>query len=174
MLAPSRSANWCCTPCTYPAQFIAVEPAVGGWTNVQQALRGLFQAVTYLYDGTIEFPVTADGVSIVGNGTRSSPLRVCFLDAMGCDFGEEVEPGPDPGLGPGLFLPLIGGTLLGPLFLHADPVSPMQAVTKRYVDQQIAQGGTFVDAPADGEIYARQDHTWVLIPGIGSLDGGQY
>jgi hypothetical protein len=35
---------------------------------------------------------------------------------------------------PGLFLPLNGGTMLGPLILAADPVVPLQAATKQYVD----------------------------------------
>ncbi len=32
------------------------------------------------------------------------------------------------------YLPLLGGTMLGDLILHGDPVFPLQAVTKQYVD----------------------------------------
>jgi hypothetical protein len=39
------------------------------------------------------------------------------------------------GVGPGApFLPLAGGTMLGPIELAADPVAPLQAATKGYVD----------------------------------------
>jgi hypothetical protein len=37
-------------------------------------------------------------------------------------------------LGAGLYLPLTGGTLQGPLVLAADPTLPLGAVTKQYVD----------------------------------------
>ena len=32
------------------------------------------------------------------------------------------------------YLPLLGGTMLGDLILHSDPISPLQAATKQYVD----------------------------------------
>jgi hypothetical protein len=61
-------------------------------------------------------------------------------------------------------LPLSGGEMTGPLVLHDDPAQPDEAATKGYVDSQIAQGGTFVDAPADGELYGRKDHSWATVP----------
>lgn len=79
------------------------------------------------------------------------------------------------GTGTGSFLPLTGGSLTGALILSAAPTAasvPNQAATKGYVDSQIALGGTFIDAPADGEIYARQDNGWVPI--TVTTDGGQY
>lgn len=33
------------------------------------------------------------------------------------------------------YLPLLGGTMLGDLILHSDPVSSLQAATKKYVDE---------------------------------------
>lgn len=35
------------------------------------------------------------------------------------------------------YLPLLGGTMLGDLILHGDPVSSLQAATKQYVDNSI-------------------------------------
>ena len=35
---------------------------------------------------------------------------------------------------PTLYLPLSGGTMTGPLILAADPVQPLEAATKQYVD----------------------------------------
>lgn len=122
-----------------------------------------------------------------------------WVQACGaCDIGDGDTSG-----GPGtpdlsLYLPLTGGTLSGRLFLVGTPTLPNEAATKHYVDEQIAAGGTFVDAPADGrlwarknsmwelvppslddapedgEMYARQDNQWVQIPGIGDIDGGTF
>lgn len=80
-------------------------------------------------------------------------------------------PGGVPG---GNFLPLSGGTLSGPLFLSGAPTVANGAATKAYVDSQIALGGTFVDAPADGELYGRQDNAWVQVTTALGIDGGVY
>jgi hypothetical protein len=42
-------------------------------------------------------------------------------------------------------VPLSGATMTGPLYLHDDPVLPLQAVTKRYLDArfQHIDSGTF-------------------------------
>ena len=34
------------------------------------------------------------------------------------------------------YLPLLGGTMLGDLILHSDPISSLQAATKKYVDEK--------------------------------------
>lgn len=34
------------------------------------------------------------------------------------------------------YLPLLGGTMLGDLILHSDPISSLQAATKKYVDER--------------------------------------
>ena len=40
---------------------------------------------------------------------------------------------------PTLYLPLSGGTMTGPLILAADPVQPLEAATKQYVDAKRRQ-----------------------------------
>jgi hypothetical protein len=56
-------------------------------------------------------------------------------------------------------LSLFGGTLTGPLHLPADPVQPLEAATKQYVDAHAAAGGGIGDAPADGQAYLRRGDT---------------
>jgi microcystin-dependent protein len=41
----------------------------------------------------------------------------------------------------GLYLPLSGGTLTGPLYLATNPTDPLQAATKQYVDDNAGGGG---------------------------------
>ena len=41
------------------------------------------------------------------------------------------------------YLPLLGGTMLGDLILHGDPVSSLQAATKQYVDKRKFIVGTY-------------------------------
>ena len=52
-----------------------------------------------------------------------------------------------------IYLKLAGGTMLGNLFLNADPTSALQAVTKRYVDSNFAklQAGTYTGTGTYGE-----------------------
>jgi hypothetical protein len=63
-----------------------------------------------------------------------------------------------------------GDTMLGSLYLAHDPLLPLEAATKQYVDAVASAGGTFVDAPADGQLYGRQDNGWVVM----HVDGGTY
>ena len=58
----------------------------------------------------------------------------------------------------GLYLPLSGGTLTGPLTLPGDPTAATHAATKEYVDDAVAGGGAVVDptppvSPEDGAIW---------------------
>lgn len=76
----------------------------------------------------------------------------------------------------GVFLPLAGGAMSGPLLLSGDPTggsSPTQAATKHYVDAAIAAGGTYVDAPSDTFSYGRLNGTWTRVLPLagGTLSG---
>jgi len=55
------------------------------------------------------------------------------------------------------YLPLAGGTMTGTLFLPYDPVIPLAAATKQYVD---AHAGGIGEAPTDGQLYSRQSSAW--------------
>jgi len=69
--------------------------------------------------------------------TFLTPLRagsMVQIDIMSPDVGESLP-----------YLPIDGGTLLGPLILYSDPVDPLGAVTKQYVDSHSflpTSGGT--------------------------------
>jgi hypothetical protein len=48
------------------------------------------------------------------------------------------------GVPPGLYLPIAGGIMTGPFYLNANPVAPLEASTKEYVDMQLTGGGSFL------------------------------
>jgi hypothetical protein len=56
------------------------------------------------------------------------------------------------------FLPLSGGTMLGPLTLAADPSTALGAVTKQYADAHL-----FVDAGNDANTYGRHANAWSAV-----------
>ena len=81
-----------------------------------------------------------DGVNIPGGpsfiGSPQPPDVPC--DPTGDGWrGPPGPPGPD---GTGVFLPLVGGTMSGPIVLTGDPTAPSHAASKHYVDQQTAVG----------------------------------
>ena len=51
-----------------------------------------------------------------------------------------------------------------PVYLSQDPVEPMEAATKEYVDAEIAAIGGIPEAPGDGQLYGRQSEAWAVIP----------
>jgi hypothetical protein len=65
-------------------------------------------------------------------------------------------------------LPIVGGTLTGPLVLAADPTTALGAVTKQYAD---AIGAShIVDAPNDANTYGRHANAWA---GVLPITGGR-
>lgn len=64
-----------------------------------------------------------------------------------------------------LYVQLAGSTMTGELILDGDPVQALQAATKQYVDNEIADaiaalppgggGGGIPEAPTDGQVYGR-------------------
>ena len=72
-----------------------------------------------------------------------------------------------------------GDTMTGPLTmtgsnsrvtLAVDPIDPMEATTKAYVDLHVQQGGGFVEAPMDGLTYGRGGGTWRPTIGVNTAD----
>lgn len=84
--------------------------------------------------------------------TPSVPLPVGInttTSVNGIDAGGDVlvyePPNVDIYVTGGNFLPLAGGTMLGSLYLAHDPVQPLEAATKEYVDNAVgAEGGPFL------------------------------
>ena len=69
-----------------------------------------------------------------------STYEQVFLDTVGNTVSGSTEPS----------LPLIGGTMSGPVLLFRDPVAQNEAVTKSYVDgvvNLIAAGRLYIDRP---------------------------
>ncbi|HEY2416413.1 MAG TPA: hypothetical protein VGH84_00720, partial [Steroidobacteraceae bacterium] len=64
--------------------------------------------------------------------------------------------------GTAVFLPLAGGTMLGPIALPADPVTALGVATKQYVDAH-----AFTDAPNNTNVYGRSGAAWVQVVGLG-------
>ena len=55
------------------------------------------------------------------------------------------------------YVPLAGGAMTGTLYLPYDPIVPLGAATKQYVD---AHAGGIGEAPTDGQLYSRQSSAW--------------
>jgi hypothetical protein len=72
-----------------------------------------------------------------------------------------------------LYLPLAGGTMMGPIMLAADPTTASQAATKNYVD---LHSGGIADAPSNGNTYGRLNATWAQVLPItgGTFTGAVY
>jgi hypothetical protein len=56
-----------------------------------------------------------------------------------------------------IYLPLAGGAMEGPLYLKADPVQPLEAATKQYVD---ANAGANPPPAPTGALYGVKDGAW--------------
>jgi hypothetical protein len=96
---------------------------------------------TWKWDGTKWISVGSKAAIYIGDTPPSSPsagalwwdrvggqLYIYYTDANSSQWVIAVN------YGFGLFLPVAGGTLTGPLTLAADPVAPLQPATKQYVD----------------------------------------
>ena len=98
-----------------------------------------YTAVFHLSDGTVSKEYwtvpAASSATIAGVRAQLQPATVAvqsvsksYVDALVASIAPTTSN----------FLPLTGGTLLGPLQLGSDPTSSLQAASKHYVDQQIA------------------------------------
>lgn len=85
-----------------------------------------------------------------------------------------------------LYVQLAGSTMTGELILSGDPVQNLQAATKQYVDNEIADaianlppggGGGIPEAPTDGQTYGRDGQVPDWIPVLTTtavISGGQW
>lgn len=99
--------------------------------------------------GTVSLQ-NADNVQLVGGDINNIPIGMSVpMQARFTVLSIEVDPvAPVHGVNlrylnqrlaalGALYLPLIGGTLTGPLTLHGDPIGPLEAVPRRWVDARI-------------------------------------
>jgi hypothetical protein len=118
--------------------------------------------------------VAGQSYNAIINHTLNSGAGGFVVDVVG--VGEAPLTGLTYGRVNGLWtpvLPIIGGTLSGPLYLAGDPALPLQAATKRYVDSAIGGGGGggggVPEAPLDSNLYGRMNATWQIVPGASAL-----
>ena len=92
-------------------------------------------------------------------------LYILFSDS---DYTQWVPASSSDGLG-GLYLPLLGGSLTGPLLLAANPTQALEAVTKQYTDRdgsdypcQLVRDGCLprCDNNLQRHFYRQQDFWW--------------
>lgn len=68
-----------------------------------------------------------------------------------------------------------GSTIFdAPVYLAEDPVDPLGAVTKQYVDAQVADAEGILDAPSDGNYYGRRNAAWSPVLPEAPIDGQVY
>lgn len=142
---------------TVEAANVAVVPIPGlVATNVQAALEELptkaYAAANYLplSGGTITGSLAINGETAVTNGIRYNGSNVIGFSWTGGFVTASVDNSGTPGAlahtnwVSSTFLPLSGGTLLGALTLPSDPVQPLEAATKAYVDAHPGAGGNWL------------------------------
>jgi hypothetical protein len=78
----------------------------------------------------------------------------------------------EPAVNMEAFLQLGGGTMLGPLILAADPVQPLQAATKEYVDEHGTGDKTYSQTFADLAVVA-VPHNLSKRPAVTVIDTAQ-
>ena len=114
------------------------------------------------------------GITILPDLTALSP-SVGDVVSVKASVAGQVLLTFQPPSGAGVFLPLSGGTLSGPLVLAADPTTTMQAATKQYVDTKASTSGVSMFNSRTGSVtLTSADVTGVnglLITG-GTMTGG--
>jgi hypothetical protein len=91
----------------------------------------------------------ASGGTFTGNITMAPPAKViqCQAPVDPCDVANKAYVDSQGGGGGGPFLPLVGGTMSGPILQPTGPTVPNELANKLYVDNQVASA-TIVDANA--------------------------
>ena len=94
----------------------------------------------------LESPCYIEGVPFYVPDVDSVALIWSATDPPIVDFPNTVPVAVSGGVGAD-YLPLVGGTMLGPIVLPADPATALQAATKAYVDAHVGGASeSYVDA----------------------------
>lgn len=126
-----------------------------------------------------------DGVTVLPDLTSLTPTKGDVLTVGTIVSGQVFTTFAPPASVTGAFLPLTGGTLTGPLTLAADPVNPLEAAPRQYIDakftalQPIPAGASTLPlmnaVPAligSSGAYARADHVHPSDTSRLALSGG--
>jgi hypothetical protein len=117
-----------------PGSGAAAQPVSTQYVNTQLALKANDDAVVHLAGSeTITGVKSFDAVPNV-------PTPVNPGDVANKSYVDQSV----ANVGAGSFLPLAGGAMTGPITLPANPVAPMQASTKQYVDTGLASAAELI------------------------------
>lgn len=101
---------------------------------------------------TITVPVASTGLMVSGRGISYTTLGASGASIAFSYTGGTLYPFVNGVAGSGL-LNLSGGNMTGALALATDPINPMQAATKQYVDARNSVGTTAPAAPNIGDTW---------------------
>ena len=85
--------------------------------------------------------ITADIATAVNDLIAGSPTALDTLNELAAALGNDAAFSTTVTTALGARLQLAGGTMTGPLTLASNPTQGLQACTKLYTDQQVAQNG---------------------------------
>ena len=137
-------------------------------TNMADIVISKFQSLDLTYlrldGGTMTGTLTLSGAPI-GDMDAANKAYVDAAAAAAADVATQCCQNTLDVLQPQIDLKVnrAGDVMEGVLVLAQAPTAPMEAVTKAYVDERVAQTGNIPDAPSDGNIYGRQNFGWTVV-----------
>jgi hypothetical protein len=139
-----------------PAGFVSVNLA----PNQGATPAGLYYtAVFYLSDGSVNtqyWVVPAASSATLGQVQAQLMPATQAVHAVSKTYVDQAIAAATAGTLTVSYLPLTGGTLSGPLYLSGDPVTPLQAADKRYVDAASALAVPLAGGTMTGPLTATQ------------------